>query len=181
MTTFEVVEAKRFHVWLVASALRTAHAAALREIGSDPRESLVAAYRSSTFRRSWLIDGEVAAIGGVEGSVLSPAGRIWVAFTDRAVAHPVALVREARKQIAEIMSVKTHIESIVFVNDPAAWRLASFLGFHLKRRPGIPSVADLTMMKRDGLNETLQSEFCAKFPSGAAGVFVGYQLEAAHG
>ena len=126
---YEIVEARPFHCGQMARALRREHRELLARVGADAHRELRACFDQSSFRRAWLIDGRLAALGGLTGSMLSGDGMLWLALSDEATRHPFAVVREARKQLDEMMRVKRVLSAGVMGGDDAAARLAVFLCF----------------------------------------------------
>ena len=128
---FEVVEAKAWHCGLMARKIRSHHATMIEEAGANAHRELRACFDQSAFRRSWLIDGKVEGIGGVIGGVLNPTGMIWLALSNEATRYPIAIVKEARRQLDDLMQVKKEVMTTIVFGDDAARRLAVFLGFHV--------------------------------------------------
>lgn len=130
MTTFEVVEARPFHCGPMIRALRKDHKAAFMALGHNrAHHELRTCFDDSHFRRSWLIDGKLAGIGGVRGTLCSPVGYIWLALSQDATHYPIQIMREARAQIAEIMEVKRSLGTTILKADSASMRFAERLGF----------------------------------------------------
>ena len=129
MPRFAIVEARPYHCGAMARALRLEHRKAVAVTGYNAHYELAARFRDSAFRRAWMIDGQLAALGGVTGSMIDPAGQVWLALSHRALRYPVHLVREARRQLAEIMTMKHEIATLALGSDDAALRFALFLGF----------------------------------------------------
>jgi hypothetical protein len=129
MPKFEIVEAKAWHCGAMSRALRMEHQKAVAMIGFNSHREIRAAFDDSSFRKAWLIDGKLAAIGGVTGPALASSGFVWLAFTNAATKYPMAIIKEARRQIAEIMVVKRHLACTILEGDEASARLAIFLGF----------------------------------------------------
>lgn len=129
MTRFEIIEAKPHHCGFMARHLRAEHQAAVMGIGADCHRQLRLRFDTSDWRRSWLVDGRVAGIAGVCGALLSPLGYIWLAFTQQALAHPVAIVKETRRQLADIMLTKRELVTLVLNEDTRSMRFAEFFGF----------------------------------------------------
>lgn len=131
--TFEVVEAKEHQVGQIVRKLRLGHTAALARLGYDRREThrqLSMLYRQSSFRRAWIVDGKLAALGGVTGMLLSDTGFIWLALSDEVLKFRVAMIKEARKQIAEMMATRRELATTIIGSDDVALRFVRFLGFH---------------------------------------------------
>ena len=165
---FEIVEAKAFHVGAIARRLRPCHAAAMRAIGVDPHRALRNAFNESSFCRTWLIDGHAAAIGGVSGPAAASFGCVWVALSHLATQFPRAALREARRNIAEMLETRHEVESAVLLADPVSWRFAQALGFFVK------GAAEVSCRNRS-LESILQEhpELMVSLPGGGAGVLVG--------
>lgn len=129
MTDFSVIEAKPYHCGAMVRRLRSEQLHAVRALGLDPHRELCARFEESSFRRAWLIDGRLAGLGGTTGSWLSTGGFVWLAIAQRATRHPKALVREARRQLAELMATRQSLSTTVLKGDSAAQRFALHLGF----------------------------------------------------
>jgi hypothetical protein len=131
MADFSVIPAQPWHCGQMIRRLRHEHHRAVSSIGIDSHRELRRLFDASSFRRAWLIAGRLAALGGVEGTLLSPFGFIWLALTEEATAYPVAIVKEARRQLESIMATKRELVTTLLPGDEAAKRLAIFLGFHI--------------------------------------------------
>ncbi len=132
-TTFEIVEARRWMCGRLTRMLRAEHASAAIRLGLDVHRGLRGMYdQSPFFRKGWLIDGHLAALGGATGSALSPASFVWVALSERATRYPVAIIKEARRQLAELMLTKQELTTTIIDGDEAAKRLVVFLGWHVE-------------------------------------------------
>ena len=131
MPEFSVVPAKIHHCGLMARLLRDDHRAAVTSLGHDTHSELRKVFADSSFRRAWLINGKLAALGGVTGSILEPVGMVWLALSRDVLRYRLAIVKEARRQLAEIMVTKRELATTIVPTDAAALRLAIFLGFHV--------------------------------------------------
>jgi|HubBroStandDraft_4_1064222.scaffolds.fasta_scaffold02149_4 hypothetical protein len=176
MTEFSVILAKPWHCGQMARLLRSEHAQAIAMIGMDSHRELKKIFDVSLFRRVWLIDGALAGLGGVTGSTMSSEGFIWLALSNKARKYPVAVVKEARRQLAEIMEVKRELATTVLNGDTAAKRMAIFLGFHVSDYgPGAPASS------REGrcrLSAYLEAEPDVRVPVGASfAIAMGYHRE----
>ena len=127
---FEIVDAKIHHCGQILRKLRLAHREAIERVGANSHRELRILFDASYIRKAWLIDGSLAALGGVSGSILSPFGFAWVALSEEATRHPVALLKETRRQLDEAMTTKSELATTIVGGDDAAKRFAIFLGFH---------------------------------------------------
>jgi hypothetical protein len=129
MPRFEVVEGRPWHCGQIVRTLRRDHAEVLSRLGLDAHKMLRACFDDSSFRRAWLIDGRLGAIGGVMGTSASCHGFVWIAFSEEATKYPIEIVREARKQLRGIMSHRHELVTSLVLSDITSVRFAKFLGF----------------------------------------------------
>lgn len=142
MPTFQIIPARPWHCGQMCRLLRSAHREAVTAIGVDAHRELRDRFEASAFRRAWLVDGKLGALGGVMGSPLATAGFIWLALAEDARKYPLAIVKEARRQLDLIMVTKRELATTVLQDDEPAMRLAVFLGFHVDHSPeGGPAVS----------------------------------------
>lgn len=131
MTDFTIVEGRPWHCGQMARTLRHEHQRALVMLGINSHKELRACFEASCYRRAWFIDNHLSALGGVLGNTISHNGFLWLAISERARRYPVAIVKEARRQIDTIMISKQELATTILGDDAAAMRLAVFLGFHV--------------------------------------------------
>ena len=129
MTDFTIIEAKPHHCGQMARMLRHEHAQAVAMLGMDSHRELRARFDASSFRRAWLADDRLAALGGVTGPILSSMGYVWLAFSESATRYPLAIIKEARRQLAQIATVKRSLATSILDGDETSKRFAVFLGF----------------------------------------------------
>lgn len=125
----EISEAKAWHVGAILRRMRVDHEAAMRQMNVNLHHELRAKFLCSYYRRAGFIDGELAAVWGVEGTSLSAEGLPWLVLSQYAVKFPVAVLRYARKEIAYLARTKVRLVTTVVPSDEAAQRLVAFLGF----------------------------------------------------
>lgn len=129
VTTFEIIPARAHHCGQMARRLRHKHAEAVALMGMDSHREIRRCFDASPFRRAWLIDGKLGALGGIAGNNISTRGFVWLAVAQDAVRYPKAMVREARRQLAEIMSTRFELTTIIAEHDEASKRFALAIGF----------------------------------------------------
>jgi hypothetical protein len=145
VTHFEIIEAKEHHCGKMARLLRQEHAAVLIGLGVRPHYELRSSFEHSSFRRAWFINGQLAAVGGVMGTAAESSGIVWLAVARWATRYKIAMLKEARKQIAEISTTKRSLQTLVFPADAASFRFAQRLGFHV--REDIETIFEAVMME----------------------------------
>lgn len=132
MIDLKVIEGRRYHCGRMSRLLRGAHLEALARTGLSVHHSLRRTFDGSYFRRAILIDGELAALGGVEGDWLATSGFVWLTLTRRAVLHPLPVVRAIHGILDEMMENKVELHTAILDGDEAAVRFAAFLGFQVE-------------------------------------------------
>ena len=130
MAEFKMVEAKLHHCGQLVRKLRAAQSGALATVGARSHAELRACFAESSFKRSWLIDGELAGMMGVTGSHLSSTGLIWLALASMATRHGRRTALVARETLAEVMETRHDVYTIMLKGDPASMRWIEFLRFH---------------------------------------------------
>lgn len=178
MTAFSIIPAKPWHCGQMVRLLRHEHASAIARLGVDSHRELRERFAASAFRRAWLINGQLAALGGVTGAAMAGHGFLWLALSETARRYPVAIVKEARRQLAEIMLVKRELATTILDGDAAAQRLAIFLGFHVAEE-GPGAQASSRFARRD-LARFVTTAPEVRIPMGQGfAVAMGYHAEAA--
>ena len=129
MTEFRIIEAKAYHCGQIMRELRIAHQMEIAKIGVNSHRELRMRFDASSFRKAWTIDGKLAGLGGVTGDRISSGGYIWLALSNHALKYPLEIIREARRQLADIMVSKRDLVTTIIDGDEASQRFAIFLGF----------------------------------------------------
>jgi hypothetical protein len=134
VSRFTLIEAKPYHCGVMARRIRHAHAEAVLQVGAHVHRDMRKFFDESCYRRAWLIDGELAGVGGVTGAEIDPYGIVWLALSEAATRHTVAIVRAARAQLSEMLQTRHELSTTISDLDPASRRFAFYLGFVPKRR-----------------------------------------------
>ncbi len=141
MPVFTVIDAKPYHCGRMIRLLRGEHLRSVVAIGLNAHREIRNAFETSGYRKAWLIDGELAGLGGVTGHLLENVGMVWLALSRKATRYPVAVVKEARRQLEQIMAIKDMVYTLVLDGDESARRFAVFLGFQAMDEDGLHPVA----------------------------------------
>lgn len=136
----EIVEARLNHCGQMARMLRSEHLKAIALVGANIHRELRARFFESSYRKSLIVDGKLAAMGGVTGPAMSSYGYAWFALSNEASRRPVLMVKVVKNQIEEIMRTRHELATTIISDDAAGRRLAVFLGFHSDHDgPGMPA------------------------------------------
>ena len=130
MTGYSVVPTSVRHIKPMSRDLRAAACVTLQGFGFKPREALHRAVLASYYCRTALKDSKPIAMWGVKGPLLADTAVVWLVLSDEVTRMPLAIVREARAELAKVMENKKEIAITVLPDDAAAIRFAVFLGFH---------------------------------------------------
>lgn len=149
MTEYQSIEAKTYHLGRMVRRMRETDAALGGALGIAVHAQLRSVFGTSAYRRAWLIDGRLAAIGGVIGTLASGSGFLWFLVSKEAQQHRHALVRHAREHMAEIIETYPVLTTTVARHDEAGRRFAVHFGFRLQH-PAVQHGPLVTMeLKRD--------------------------------
>lgn len=120
------------HVGDLADTLRIGD---LEEIAAQclpPRTIIRRSLKGSIWCRTYLYDGQVAAMMGLGGSAIGDLGLPWL-LTSASVERtlPRVFVIEAKKAVEIMLSMKPRLENHVLASYGKACRLLEILGFKL--------------------------------------------------
>ncbi len=142
MTRFATMDGKLQHCGRMARVLRVDHQEALTRLGVSSHHQLRLHFEQSYFCKAWEIDGQLAGLGGVIAATLAPVGFVWMALSDQATRHPIALIKTVQRHLEEVMLTKIALTTHVADGDDAALRLAAYLGFFVDDSGlGMPAVS----------------------------------------
>ena len=179
MIDYTIVEAKPWHCGQISRILRDEHREAIAKTGLNTHRELRAAFDESCIRRACIVDGKVIAIGGVVAPEASAYGIVWLAVAQDFRKYRIALIKEARRQLDDVMLVKRFLICTVLDHDETAKRFAAFMGFV----PEVDGHYDLPAETRFGRKEVarkLAESQPALLPSGGRVRMMAYrQLEEA--
>jgi hypothetical protein len=161
---FQIVEARPWHCGQMVRLLRAEQQRAIARLGVDSHRELRSRFETSAFRRAWLIDGTLAGLGGVTGSLLAAEGYVWLALSDAASRYPLAIVREARRQLAEAGVMKRLLVTSILDGDDGAKRFAIFLGFVLA--DNIAATPAASRFGRRSIAMNFDGDHAARLPLG---------------
>jgi hypothetical protein len=127
----EVRESRISDVYRLAGSLREGDAAEVAALGFDPRAALRRSFRDAVLRRSYFVDGELAAMSGLCGAFLSDIGEPYLLTAPVVERAKVSFLRHARASVAEMLEWRMRLEGHVAASYVRACRLLTALGFTL--------------------------------------------------
>lgn len=149
MTTFQIIDARTWHCGQMARVLhaeghRSTVALGIRRAHQEMRTC----FDASCVRKAWLVDGQIAVLGGVVGTMLSTTGYLWMAVSARARRYPVAFCKEAHRQLAQVMQTKQEMTATIVGDDRTAIQFALWLGFEFAPGPAEDGLLHVTFTWR---------------------------------
>ena len=118
-------------VYELARALRFEDGLELRNMGASPVKIMRDNFKQGLLRKTYFVDGRIAAMTGICGSALDDVGFPYL-FTSSAVETvPLAFVKEARRSVNEMLKVKSILRGYCAADYAGACRLLEMIGFTL--------------------------------------------------
>jgi len=128
---YQIVPAQLNHVSMLADKLRRGDKLELTSVGMSPNRALFKAFRGSIIRRTAFVDGDIACMFGVGGSVLSGVGYPWLLTSEAIERVPFSFVREGRREVAKMQAMFPLLENYVLASYVQACGFLLILGFDL--------------------------------------------------
>lgn len=123
-------------VYALAKNLRDDDKSEVTGLGLDVRETLRRSYRHGILRHTGLVNGEIAAMWGLGGAMLSDEGAPWLMTTPLVERVPVTFLRVGRAQLDEMLRHRRFLSNYVLATYHRASRFLEVLGFVLD--PPVP-------------------------------------------
>jgi hypothetical protein len=142
----QLIDAKPYHCGRIVRLLRPEHAAIMKRIGADMHRDLRLHFDSSSYRKAWLVDGQLMAIGGIEGPKAASSGMGWLALAADAPKVGWQFARMALREFDALFPVKHQIATLILKDDLDSVRFAYFLGFRVERIDTVNGVPVLAMI-----------------------------------
>lgn len=115
----------------LAANLRAADRAEVQAAGMSSYKAVGKAFRSGIMTRTAFVDGEIAAMWGLGGTLLSDVGHPWLLTTAAVERIPVTFLKVARRELAAMVVTRRLLRNWVAADYAGAVRLLEVLGFTL--------------------------------------------------
>jgi hypothetical protein len=126
---YVIVDAKLSHIRAIVARLRPDDLAEIAATGMKPRHLLTGLWRESHIRRAALVDGEIAAVWGCAGTMLSPVGEAWLLTAPAVAKLPLAFLKETREEMRAMLATKRIVTSGVLASYESSIRFMRMVGF----------------------------------------------------
>lgn len=118
-------------VYALAANLRPEDSAEVDAMGVDVRTALRRNFRHAILRKTYWVDGEIAAMSGLCGEMLADIGRPYLLTAPAAERVPIAFIKHAKSAVAEMLHHRLRLEGYVAANYTRACRMLEMVGFTL--------------------------------------------------
>lgn len=129
MISYSIAVGQPWHCGAIARQLRDEQRSIAVSLKRDAHRDLRLCFDNSGIARSWMSEGRALAIMGVTGPLLAPEGMVWLALSSEATHYPRQILKEARKVLRFVMTLKNRLYAAPFESDPVSVRFAEHLGF----------------------------------------------------
>ena len=129
--SYQIVEAKPEHLKQLRDRMRTLDQMEATTVGLTVKRALWRSYKHAIVRKTAFVDGEIACMYGVGGSVLGGIGTPWLLTTPAIEKVPFAFVREGRKEVKRMKEMFPRLEGWVLASYYRACGFIALLGFEL--------------------------------------------------
>lgn len=102
-------------------------------LGTTPLRALWASYRKSLYCKSFFINGKIAAICGLNGSIFCDTARPWLVLTDEVKEYPLRVAFSYRRELNEMSKMFSILEEWVPDDNEASIRMLQIMGFKVSK------------------------------------------------
>jgi hypothetical protein len=130
----EIVDADKTHIKPLADAMRDADRKECIALGYRAFRAINLSMKGSLYARTALVNGNVAAMYGVTGTLMS-TGNPWVLTTDLVKTAPHVFLRETIKQVDEMLDYYVTLRAFIHNDYEAAIKFFNYVGFEISDEP----------------------------------------------
>lgn len=128
-----IVDTAPYHLREMAIAMQSDSAETAIKMGLTPLKALWDSYRRSIICKSAFIDGKLAAIWGVSGSMMSEIGRPWLVLTPETQEYPMQVAFRYRSEINKMLDMFQVLEEYVPESNEKSQRMLELMGFKISK------------------------------------------------
>lgn len=128
--TINILPATLDHVRaFIDAGMRAADAKECERAGVSVEIGVTRSFELSTICRVAILDGKILAIWGVGGDIIGTVGRPWLFTAPGIERHPVWMLKEGRRQVADMLDLYENLYNFVDAEYAAALGFVRRLGF----------------------------------------------------
>ena len=125
----EIADAKPIHVGMIARRLRSEDRAEIEALYGDCRKAIRRVFRGSPYRKAAFVEGEIGALWGFWGTLLSSEVYGWLVTTPAIERVPLGFFREVRREIRQMLEMGRVVRGTVAADYHRAVRFMEMAGF----------------------------------------------------
>lgn len=126
----KIIQTQAKHVQILGQNFRPSDANEVLCLGLYPHRMLWRSFRAAVWSRTVFVNNEIAAIGGVGGSVLGRVGRPWMLTGPPAdLVSPIRFARIFKNHVTEMLGVFPVLANYVAADYHKSVKLLSLTGF----------------------------------------------------
>lgn len=127
-----IVDARPEHVAALKGNLRSEDANEILRFGMSIQHALWRSYKNSVYRKTALVDGEIAAMWGACGVLLGNKAQVWLMTTpDVYKVFPLKFARIYQQEAHKMLHMFPLLENYALAEYDAAIRLLDICGFSI--------------------------------------------------
>lgn len=126
----QILDSMPLHVAKLKMNLRIEDVHEVLRLGISVQKALWLSYRESLIRKSALIDGEIAAMWGAKGNIMSQEGTVWLLTSPQIKkVSPLQFARIYQSQVYEMLKLFPCLVNYCDASYTNAIRLLEIIGF----------------------------------------------------
>lgn len=116
---------------MLAENLRKEDAHEVNCLGEKPYKAIWRSYRKSFIRKTAFIDGKIAAMWGMTGTLISNVGHPWLLTADIVEEYPLSFVKVYKKEVTKMLKIVPLLENIVDASYDKSVKMLKLAGFSI--------------------------------------------------
>lgn len=121
------------HLRLMADAMSGDSMKVAENMGFTPLKALWNSYRNSLICRTAFIEGRIAAIWGLSGTIFGNIGQPWLILTPETQEYPMRVAFRYRKELKNMLQMFNILEEFVPVENNSSIRMLELMGFKVDK------------------------------------------------
>lgn len=124
-----IVETRPEHIRMMAESMHERTSSTALRIGVSPRKALWRSYKQSIICRTAFINGKIAAVWGLAGTLMGETGYPWLVMAPVADDYPFKVAFIYRQELKRMQGMFPVLEDFVDETHDKAIRLLELMGF----------------------------------------------------
>ncbi len=131
--TIEIRNTYPYDLRAMAEAMTADSKDVANNFGYTPLKALWTSYRNSLYCKTGYIEGKIAAIWGISGSMLAETGRPWLIISPDVKKSPLRVAFVYRKELNNMLKLFPILEEFVPADNEPSIRMLELMGFKVSK------------------------------------------------